>query len=114
MTNTKVIGDLGEDLACDYLVGQGYEIIKCNYRTGFGEIDIIALEGDTLVFVEVKKKSSERFGAPGEMITPKKLVKIRRTAECYLMEHDITNAAWRIDAVLISKSGIELLRNITI
>ena len=113
MRTTKEIGDTGEGLAADYLVGQGYKIIKRNYRTPFGEIDIIALDKDTLVFVEVKKKTGDGFGAPAEMITPRKIGKIRRTAECYILEKELKNLLWRIDAVLIDGAKVELLRNIT-
>ncbi len=75
MKNTKAIGNLGEDRAVEYLENLGYEIFERNFRTRFGEIDIIARDGETLCFVEVKKKTSDRFGSPAEMITPKKLDK---------------------------------------
>lgn len=114
MKSTKEIGDGGEDLAVDYLVGQGYKIIKRNYRTRYGEIDIIALEGDNLSFIEVKKKSGEGFGSPGEMITPRKISKIRRTAESFINENNLSNLVWRIDAVLIDGERVELIRNITL
>jgi putative endonuclease len=114
LQTTKQIGDEAEDLAVDYLRGQGYEIIERNFRCSFGEVDIIALDGDALVFVEVKKKGSDRFGTPGEMITPKKLEKVRRSAQKYMADNILENADWRIDAVLINGERVELLKNITI
>jgi putative endonuclease len=110
---TKQIGDAGEDLAADYLIGQGYEIMKRNHRNRWGEIDIIALDHDTLVFVEVKKKSTDRFGSPGEMITPKKIKKIKNTAENYLVDNNLKEVSWRIDAILLDGPHLDHLKNIT-
>lgn len=112
MRTTKEIGDGGEEIAAQYLEKKGYRILKRNFRTSFGEIDIIALDSDTLVFVEVKKKTSDRFGLPGEMITPQKLRKIKRTAESYLAAKGIEGAECRIDAVLIDGNQIEIVENI--
>lgn len=113
MRTTKQIGDSAEDLAADYLVGQGYRILGRNYHSLFGEIDIVASDAGTIVFVEVKKKSTDRFGSPGEMITKSKIWKIKRTAEVYLHEKGLEDRSWRIDAVLIDGSDPELIRNIT-
>lgn len=113
MSSTKQIGDSGEDLAVDYLTGQGYLVVERNFRTKFGEIDIIALDKDTLCFVEVKKKTGDGFGAPAEMITPRKIFKIKLTAEYYIQEKDLGNVLWRIDAVLIDGNRMELLKNVT-
>lgn len=113
MRTTKAIGDEGEDLAAEYLVGQGYRIRDRNYRSLFGEVDIVAVDAGTIVFVEVKKKNTDRFGSPGEMITNNKIGKIKRTAEIYLREKGLESRAWRIDAVLIDGSRIELIRSIT-
>lgn len=112
MKTTKQIGDFGEDRATEYLEGLGYEIFERNFRTRFGEIDIIAREKETLCFVEVKAKSSDRFGTPAEMITPKKLDKIVRTAKHYVQKNNLS-VPWRVDAVLIEDSDIKLIRNIT-
>jgi putative endonuclease len=109
---TKQIGDFGEDRATEYLESLGYEIFERNFRTRFGEIDIIARDGETLCFIEVKAKASDRFGSPAEMITPKKLDRIIRTAKHYVQENDLS-VPWRIDAVLIQGDKIELIRNIT-
>jgi putative endonuclease len=89
-----------------------YKIIKRNFRTRFGEIDIIAQDNKTLVFVEVKKKTSEVYGKPAEMITKKKLRKIINTAESYIFNNKL-KGPWRVDAVLIMDDKIELIKNLT-
>lgn len=114
MKTTKQIGDGGEDEAVRYLKKKDFEILERNFRTRFGEIDIIAIDEDMLVFIEVKMKRSDQFGDPGEMITPKKLDKIKRTAEYYLQEKELYDIGWRIDAVLIRDGKIEHLEGITI
>jgi putative endonuclease len=110
--NTKEIGDRGEDEAVRLILDNGYKLVDRNYRTRFGEIDIIALNSKTLVFIEVKKKSSDFFGSAGEMITRTKLWKIIKMAKVYLQENNYYGP-WRIDAVLIDSAGPRLLKNLT-
>lgn len=79
------LGKYGEDLACHYLQGQGYEILARNFRCHrFGEIDIIARKRSVISFIEVKTRSSTRFGRPIEAVTVMKQRKIHRCAEYYL------------------------------
>lgn len=113
MKTTKQIGDAGETLAVEELEKTGYRIVERNFRTRFGEIDIVAKEGGTLVFVEVKAKGSDYFGSAAEMITKRKLDKIKRTAQDYLIKNNL-NAAWRIDAVVIDSGELEIIKNITL
>lgn len=110
--NTKKIGDSGEELAAVKLEELGYRIIERNFRTRFGEIDIIAEDKKVLVFVEVKKKSSTKFGAPAEMVTTRKLQKIIKTAESYRIEEN-KKGPFRVDVVCITGESIEILRNVT-
>jgi len=77
------IGKLGEDLACTYLAKLGYKIIERNFRIRGGEIDIIALDGSTLVYVEVKTRSSFQFGRGEEAVTPVKIKFLERAAKFY-------------------------------
>ena len=77
-------GVFGELLALEYLVGKGYEVLECNYRTRHGEIDLILREDGMLVFVEVKARRGTGFGDPLEAITPDKQARVRRMAEAYL------------------------------
>ena len=78
------LGEEGEKLAIDYLKEKGYKIIRHNYKTPIGEIDIIASEGDTLVFIEVKTRESIRYGLPFEAVNNSKRRKITNVALLYL------------------------------
>jgi putative endonuclease len=78
------LGKEGEELAVRFLKKEGYRIIDKNYRTPFGEIDIIADDGGVLVFVEVKTRSGDVFGFPFEAVDRRKRDKIRKVALCYL------------------------------
>lgn len=98
---TKKYGDLGEEYAVKLLQKKGYKIIDKNFRSKFGEIDIIAKEGDTLVFVEVKTRWSKKYGKPEEAVTPSKIVKIKKTADYYCLTHSTLPKRMRIDVVAI-------------
>lgn len=101
MTN-KVIGEKGEILAQKYLIKQGYTIIETNKRfSRFCEIDIIAKDKDTLVFIEVKTRSSDFCGSPFEAITKSKYENIKTGLFTYLNETKIKHKRFRIDAISI-------------
>ena len=93
-------GILGEKLARDFLKERGYHIIETNYRCPHGEIDIVAKDKDSLVFIEVRAKRSLEFGSPEESITPAKKEKVRATAYHYQQTHENLPPLWRIDGVL--------------
>ena len=95
------VGRLGEKLARDYLEKRGYRILETNYRCREGEIDIIAQQEDTLVFVEVRTKQSRQFGSPEESITPAKMERLRALAAHYGQTHSELPVSWRIDVVAI-------------
>ncbi|MBI4684587.1 MAG: YraN family protein [Nitrospirae bacterium] len=80
----KLIGSKGEDLAAEHLKRKGYKIIARNYKTPIGEIDIIAQDRETLVFVEVKTRSSNAFGSPFEAVDARKQMKLKKLALLYL------------------------------
>ena len=84
--NTTISGRQGEDQAEEYLKGKGYEIIERNYRYKRAEIDLIAVYGNTLVFVEVKARSNNRFGFPEEAVNSKKQRNIMEAADQYIHE----------------------------
>ncbi len=115
MVNTHLIGQFGEELACDYLAINKLKIVARNYRTRFGEIDIIAWDGKQFVFIEVKAKNTSNFGKPYEMVTERKKKKIVATAKSYLLDHghDLETQDWRIDIVSIDyeNSKVEWLKN---
>ncbi len=96
--HNRALGQLTENLAAQALIDQGYQILERNFANKFGEIDLIAQDQTTLVFIEVKAKTGIRFGHPEEMITPSKLAKIRRMANLYLQDKV---CACRIDVVAI-------------
>jgi putative endonuclease len=104
-----------EKRAATFLKKNGYTIIDKNYRCRQGEIDLIASDSDTLVFCEVKARSSKAFGTPLESVTEAKAEKIRKTAEHYMHKKGITNVDCRFDVVTIDESGkessIKLIRN---
>lgn len=100
----RKVGAEGEELAAKFLEEKGYKVLERNYRTKFGEIDLICLKNNTLVFVEVKLKHGEEFGSPEEMIGVDKLGRIQRMAEYYLIDNPKTSKkyeSYSIDAICI-------------
>ena len=83
-------GAWGERAACDFLVRGGWTIVDTNFRTRFGEIDIIARNGKYIVFAEVKTRKNDRFAAAREAVTPKKQARILAAAEEWLQGHPVT------------------------
>jgi len=98
------LGKKGEDLAVSHLKKQGIKVILRNYRQKSGEIDIIARDGDFLVFVEVKTRRSLAFGSPFEAVTHKKQAQITRVAMEYISRNNISLQACRFDVVSIVMS----------
>jgi len=106
MSNYKQrIGKWGENLGAEYLAKNGYKILDRNYRTPSGEIDLVVqhdFDGSpSLVFVEVKTRTSERFGYPEQAITRKKWMNLLNAIENYLMDHKQYECDWRIDVIAI-------------
>ncbi len=99
----KQIGQHGEDLAVVYLKQQGYRILERNFKTKYGEIDIIAQEGSTLCFVEVKTRSSEDYGTPFESISKPKQYKLSRVALGYLKYKKLFDVEARFDVISVLK-----------
>lgn len=95
----SAIGEYGERLACEYLTGLGYEVLDRNWRCDQGELDIVARDGDSLVFCEVKTRRSTAFGSPVEAVTPAKAARLRRLAVCWLREHTRHATELRIDVI---------------
>jgi putative endonuclease len=97
----KETGAQGEIIARNYLKKHGYHIIETNYRCRFGEIDIVAKQNSTLVFIEVRTKNNVTFGIPEESITPIKATHLIRTAYYYRQKHKKLPESWRIDLLAI-------------
>ena len=108
-------GKRGEDIAVAYLKNRGYRIIERNYKCLFGEIDIVAKDGDTVVFVEVKSRKSEKFGDPQGAVGREKQKKISRNSLKYLEEKHLYPCNARFDVVAIKMlpagSIVELIQN---
>lgn len=89
MSEHNDTGREGEALAASFLLQKGYEIIDRNWRYGPKEIDIVARDGDTMVFVEVKTRSTLAFELPQEAVTKKKMKNLVEAADAYLIQHNI-------------------------
>ena len=101
-------GTLGEQAARRHLEGQGYRVLDTNYRCRWGEVDIVAQDGDTLVFVEVRTRRHLTFGAPQESLSKGKIARLTATSDAYLQERQPLPAHWRIDlvAVLMAQNDV--------
>jgi putative endonuclease len=95
----KVFGNIGENVAVKFLKDKKYQILAQNYKNKIGEIDIIAKEKDTIVFIEVKSRESTKFGMPREAVTGYKQNKIRTVALSYLQQKKMLNAQIRFDVI---------------
>lgn len=93
MISMDTVGRLGEDLAAIYLKNQGYKIISCNFRTKFGELDIVCRKGRLLVFVEVKAVVSSRLSSfsPEQHFTKQKIIRLKRAIEIFLIKNKISD-----------------------
>ena len=95
------IGKRGETIAAQYLLEKGYTILEANWRSPYGEIDLITSQDGMITFVEVKTRASKSLGPPEISITPRKLEHLRNSAECYIQQHPEAPNTWRIDAIAI-------------
>lgn len=97
----KEIGRFGEDTASKYLEESGYTILDRNFKCKSGEIDIIARDGNYIVFVEVKTRSGSFYGTPGEAVNELKQHKIIKVSETYIMKRKLFNYDFRFDVIEI-------------
>jgi putative endonuclease len=108
-------GKKGENIAVAYLKSNGYRIVERNYKCLFGEIDIVAIDGDTIVFIEVKSRKSEEFGDPQVAVGLEKQKKISKISLKYLGEKHLYPCNARFDVVAIkmlpSGNRVELIQN---
>lgn len=115
--SAKDLGKAGESTACRYLQRFGYDILARNYSTPLGEIDIVAQDGDFLVFVEVKTRRNDTYGLPEEAINRKKMHKLTTLAQYYIKSKKIYNKKARFDVVsvidrgLFRKKSLKLIKN---
>lgn len=109
--NNRRTGSYYEKLAGEYLMQNGYEILEYNYRCKTGEIDIIARDGEYLVFCEVKYRADDRKGHPSEAVDLAKQRVISKCALYYMMVNAIEDMPCRFDVVSIEKDEITLYRD---
>lgn len=95
----KNVGDFGEDAAVEFLESKGYKVVKRNYSCRFGEIDIVALDGNCLVFVEVKTRTTSRYGAPENAVNYWKRKHLYLSARCYIDQFRMQEYFSRFDVV---------------
>ena len=107
----KLLGRAGEKKALEFLKKQGYSILETNFKTRLGEIDIIAKEGEYLVFIEVKTRSSDEYGQPSEAVNFKKQEKYFKVSLEYLQKNKLLNAPCRFDVVEITDGKINIIKD---
>ncbi len=115
LTDYVPLGAQGERAAERHLKRQGYRIVARNFRAAGAEIDLVAMDGETLVFVEVKTRRTDSAGAPEEAVDARKQARMRRAAEAFAIQYRVGEREMRFDIVAISgtgpRFGIELVRN---
>ncbi len=116
MTKERIsLGRLGEDLARERLEGLGYRILKTNYRCRLGEIDLVARDGDVLVFVEIKTRRNEPLGQAKEAVTRRKQAQLSKVALAYMKSNNLWGSKARFDVVAIGlidgNKEIEVIRD---
>ncbi len=100
-SNNKIVGNLGEDMAAEYLEKKGYMIFKRNYSNRYGEVDIIAIKDEFLVFVEVKARKNRRFGNPQDAVDDEKIRHIVDVSDGFMREMNWSDITVRFDIVEI-------------
>ncbi len=112
MENRRRVGTFYEKQAAEYLKGLGYKILEQNFRCRLGEIDLIAEDGNVLVFLEVKYRRNARYGAPAEAVTLSKQKTICQTADYYRMSQKVPeNRSCRFDVIAIEGTQTKIYKN---
>ncbi len=111
----RSIGQFGEDIAARYLTDHGMTVLDRNWQCRFGEIDLVAREGSTLVVCEVKTRTTTAYGGPFEAVTDRKATRLRRLAHAWLDAHPVNPEAVRIDvvSVVVPKRGAPQVERVT-
>lgn len=110
--NKRKIGDIFEEKSCNILKENSYQILDRNYRNRYGEIDIIALKDNELVFIEVKYRKNAKYGYGMEAVDNKKMEKIFSLAETYIEEKGYFDMSLRFDCMSYLNEELEWLKNI--
>jgi putative endonuclease len=107
---TRRAGKEAEDYASKFLSSKGYKVIEKNFRSRFGEIDVIAIKNNQLIFVEVKARWSTKYGRPEEAVTPAKIWKISRTGEYYSLLHPELPKSLRIEVLALEFESGKIIK----
>lgn len=99
------LGNKGEDIAAAYLQQQGHSLLERNFRTRYGEVDIVTCHDGTVVFVEVRTRRTGTYGTPEESVTARKGQRLMLAAQQYLQDNGLEQAHWRIDLVSVRMEG---------
>ena len=99
------LGDWGERHAEAHLAAQGMRVLDRNFRTRYGEVDLVARDGEEIVFVEVRTRRSRSYGTPEESVTAAKRRRLALAAQQYLQERGLDGQPWRVDLVAVHLSG---------
>lgn len=102
LSPTKALGDRGELAAERFLLKKGHIIAHRSYRDSIGELDLVSIDQRTVVFVEVKTRTSDAAGLPAEAVDQEKQERVVRTAVSYMKRHDLLNCSSRFDVISIS------------
>ena len=102
LNKNQRFGNWGEEIAKNYLIKSGYKILETNYKNYFGEIDIVAKLKSKIIFIEVKTRSSRRFGAPEESVNSAKQKKLIKASEKYILANRLNNE-YQIDVITVEK-----------
>ena len=110
MNKKQIEGDIGEKIALEYLKSKGYTIVSKNFRCKQGEIDIIAEDSDNIIFIEVKTRTSTKFGEAKEAVNTEKQKHIYKAAGYFLYKNNLESRFVRIDVieVYILKNGVKI------
>jgi len=111
-TYQQKIGRSGENMAAEFLKKSGYTVLLRNYRAERGEIDIIAQDRETLVFIEVKTGTSDQYGSPETWVDRRKQVQIGKVAQAYLIDNQLEDVPCRFDVIaIVGSSGHRKIRH---
>lgn len=103
--NKREIGNRGEDCAVEFLKNNGYEILNRNFYTRKGEIDIVAKDGDSVVFIEVKTRKNNNYGSAAEAVNAAKQKKLALTAQAYMNYKNLTDSNLRFDVIEVDSEN---------
>jgi len=105
---TKQRGDLGEDAAARYLEQRGFRVLDCNWRYRQWELDLVCMDGDTVVFVEVKTRSAGSMGTPADALDRKKQARLVKAASQYLTKKELWDEPCRFDLAAVIDTGTSM------